>query len=141
MTGWAGGGRCWLSLLVSVAFVVAGRASPVVDDQRDADQGEQHPQRQEKGRLQERNMGYFKCTRHFPHVPEGRVERSAPSSVPHGVWSSLQPRLNFADSSKLGERGPARTGKQQTALVLGVSYSGFWVTLGVSMAQMTESPV
>lgn len=69
------------------------------------------------------------------------MECAAPSSGSHGVWSSLQPRLNFADSSKPGECGPAGMGEQQTALGLCLLHFGFWVTSGVSMAQMTESPL
>lgn len=69
------------------------------------------------------------------------MECSVLSSVSRGVWSPLQPWLNFSDSSQLGECGPARMGKQKTALVLCILHFGFWVTLGVSMAQMTESPL
>lgn len=64
---------------VSVAFVIAGGASPVVDDQGDADQGEQHPQAQEKGGLQQGDTSYCQRVifRHFLHVLGGRRETSA----------------------------------------------------------------
>lgn len=65
--------------LVSVAFVTTWWAGPVVDDQGNADQGEQHPQDQEKGGLeQHKGMGYFQRSQHLPHTPGEKIEMLFP---------------------------------------------------------------
>jgi hypothetical protein len=130
--GWMGVGGCWVWLRASVAFVGARGASPVVDDQRDADQGEQHPQAQEKGRLQQGDMGYFQHGQHHsthpqllpPHRARAHThqERIETSTLLHSVIWYLKFVMIVAElsrlSSKTGCMSSHTRGRQHADLVL-----------------------
>lgn len=115
--------------LVSVAFVTTWWAGPVVDDQGNADQGEQHPQDQEKGSLeQHKSMGYFQGSQHLPHTPGKQIEIlfllflcPLVSGVCYNHWQTRRiiPRLYGSDSP--------RRGKQELAMQGHLLYSFVWL--------------
>lgn len=83
---WAADGNVAGSQLVSVAFVTPRWAGPVVDDQGNADQGKQHPQTQEEGRLQQqKGMGYF-SEANISHMHLGNKHPCFPSPLSTRVF-------------------------------------------------------
>lgn len=83
---WAADGTVSSPRRVSVALATARWAGPVVDDQGDADQGEQHAQGQEKGGLGDRKArvtfrDVFRDAG-VPHVHLGDGTDASPPSEP-----------------------------------------------------------